>query len=416
MASYNNSEFIDFAPVHSHPLTSALHEDSTSATVGSPMQTNVGGWTPGSYENGYAPILSLEKDFCSNFTCCGLALADMHELLDHFEESHVVVLGGDGRPVYPPPVHAPSYPSGSLANPAGWASLAVDYPQPYPPADASFQAYAPDASGPLPATPTVESSFQSYPPTAFTLPPHMRVPSPAPRFQTPYHAQNPASGVLDPHRMDVDVDTQADSHSPSDEVEESALHPGPRSPMSRVGTPSVSDDEEGREKDKKAAAGRIKAKLFNSDSDSAERKSVQGLRKRDSRREKAYKCPHPGCIKSYLNPNGLKYHLEKGTCIIDPNYRIPSPGGVPSDDHTPDSQPGPSVANASPSLDLSRSQPGPEVVSRRTESALPTPIPLMMYPRMERVVSGPSSAVPTYPHEPQSPGTLYAYSYPLQQI
>ncbi len=27
------------------------------------MQTNVGGWTPGSYENGYAPILSLEKDF-----------------------------------------------------------------------------------------------------------------------------------------------------------------------------------------------------------------------------------------------------------------------------------------------------------------------------------------------------------------
>lgn len=31
-------------------------------------------------------------------------------------------------------------------------------------------------------------------------------------------------------------------------------------------------------------------------------------------REKAHKCPHPGCIKSYLNPNGLKYHLEKGAC------------------------------------------------------------------------------------------------------
>ncbi|PSR71237.1 hypothetical protein PHLCEN_2v12891 [Hermanssonia centrifuga] len=396
----------------------------------------------------------------------------MHELLDHFEEYHVVVLGGDGRPVYPPPVHAPSYPSGSLANPAGWASLAVDYPQPYPPADASFQTYAPpDASGPLPATPSVGSSFQSYPPTAFTLPPHMRVPSPAPRFQTPYQVQNPASDVLDPHRMDVDVDNQADFHSrgsspssaiscpsmtwsdspsspsqassirsspnpgqsmclpptlltihpfqASNEAEESALHPDPRLPMSPAGTPSVSDDEEGREKDKKTITGRIKAKLFNSDSDSAERKSVQGLRKRDSRREKAYKCPHPGCIKSYLNPNGLKYHLEKGTCIIDPSYRIPSPGGT--DDHIPNSQPGPSVANASPSPDASRSQPGPEIVSRPTESALPTPIPLMMYPqardpRMESVVSGPSSAIPTYPHGPQSPGTLYAYSYPLQQM
>ncbi|ETW83480.1 hypothetical protein HETIRDRAFT_417371 [Heterobasidion irregulare TC 32-1] len=26
----------------------------------------------------------------------------------------------------------------------------------------------------------------------------------------------------------------------------------------------------------------------------------------------------PGCTKSYLNPNGLKYHVEKGTCEIAP--------------------------------------------------------------------------------------------------
>ncbi|KAF8813099.1 hypothetical protein BYT27DRAFT_6391443 [Phlegmacium glaucopus] len=35
------------------------------------------------------------------------------------------------------------------------------------------------------------------------------------------------------------------------------------------------------------------------------------------RREKAYRCPTPRCTKSYLNPNGLKYHLEKGTCKIE---------------------------------------------------------------------------------------------------
>ncbi|KAH6913525.1 hypothetical protein BKA70DRAFT_1421792 [Coprinopsis sp. MPI-PUGE-AT-0042] len=35
------------------------------------------------------------------------------------------------------------------------------------------------------------------------------------------------------------------------------------------------------------------------------------------KREKAYKCPNWGCMKAYLNPNGLKYHLEKGTCKFD---------------------------------------------------------------------------------------------------
>jgi len=38
------------------------------------------------------------------------------------------------------------------------------------------------------------------------------------------------------------------------------------------------------------------------------------------RRDKSHKCPRPGCTKSYLNPNGLKYHLEKGTCSIDPTF------------------------------------------------------------------------------------------------
>lgn len=38
------------------------------------------------------------------------------------------------------------------------------------------------------------------------------------------------------------------------------------------------------------------------------------------RREKAYRCPTPRCTKSYLNPNGLKYHMEKGTCKIDETY------------------------------------------------------------------------------------------------
>lgn len=30
-----------------------------------------------------------------------------------------------------------------------------------------------------------------------------------------------------------------------------------------------------------------------------------------------YKCPKPLCSKTYKNPNGLKYHMEKGLCETD---------------------------------------------------------------------------------------------------
>lgn len=31
----------------------------------------------------------LETDFCRNFSCCGLVLRDLHDLLQHYEECHV---------------------------------------------------------------------------------------------------------------------------------------------------------------------------------------------------------------------------------------------------------------------------------------------------------------------------------------
>ncbi|KAI9332380.1 hypothetical protein BDR26DRAFT_898946 [Obelidium mucronatum] len=32
---------------------------------------------------------------------------------------------------------------------------------------------------------------------------------------------------------------------------------------------------------------------------------------------KVYKCPRPLCTKVYKNPNGLKYHLDRGACEVD---------------------------------------------------------------------------------------------------
>jgi transcription factor SFP1 len=37
----------------------------------------------------------LEADYCRDFSCCGLVLNDLHDLLQHYEESHVQFEGDD---------------------------------------------------------------------------------------------------------------------------------------------------------------------------------------------------------------------------------------------------------------------------------------------------------------------------------
>ena len=41
--------------------------------------------------DGSSNMAVLEDKFCKDFNCCGLQLNDMHELLQHFEEYHVVI-------------------------------------------------------------------------------------------------------------------------------------------------------------------------------------------------------------------------------------------------------------------------------------------------------------------------------------
>ncbi|KAJ1564674.1 hypothetical protein HK405_014257, partial [Cladochytrium tenue] len=39
----------------------------------------------------FAQFAVLEDKFCKDFSCCGLSLENLHELLQHFEECHVHV-------------------------------------------------------------------------------------------------------------------------------------------------------------------------------------------------------------------------------------------------------------------------------------------------------------------------------------
>ncbi|KAI0741241.1 hypothetical protein BC629DRAFT_277497 [Irpex lacteus] len=405
-----------------------------------------------------APLSSFEKDFFSNFSCCGLTLADMHELLDHFEESHVLVLGTDGKPVYP---HFAANTSASPSNAPPLASMAIGYPQPHPPAEPSAYTYTPPkqeyygyayngpdagvglgypdleepynpfgfddyhgfagAQAPLSSSATpppyeqppllrINTSFPrssisststdsdvfstSTPSPTFTAttssgPPYSSAPSPLsvsslPRstasstFSSPDLKPSRAADercfppallslppqisqhqriqmttslplieskplgphiskrttAIEPYNIPPSLSRRNSSFIAQQHPSYSHSHSYPASsPQPTVGPhrtvpTSLSHSltvQTGRPP--AMATGRPPATITGRPPATITGRppaTATGRSRRRDGREKAFKCPHPGCTKSYLNPNGLKYHLEKGTCVVDPTFVDPT--------------------------------------------------------------------------------------------
>jgi len=191
---------------------------------------------------------------CSNFTCCGLNIPDLHELLAHFEATHV-----ESVPVLPQePMY---YPLGDSLYDV--APKVLSFPQPRSLPEGSYP------RTPSPCLPALDSESDSATsPISLAGPPSpqdilARVPTPEPVYLT---AQKEPIAL-----------------SPS-------LLTTPREPA--CGPKRV---------ERRGPRGRFQS---------------HEITTTPRKREKLYHCPKPGCLKSYLNPNGLKYHLDKGTCQL----------------------------------------------------------------------------------------------------
>ncbi|KAF9220411.1 hypothetical protein BS17DRAFT_787344 [Gyrodon lividus] len=208
-------------------------------------------------------IPTLERDFCSDFTCCGQPFADLHELIDHFEEAHVIVIGPDGNSIYP-------------GSQTGYTDRAL------------FPCYA--------VTPFSKVVFED--PRAWNSDAVSTSPrGPAATTRCP---PVPESQEL---VADFDMFSGAWTNASADQL---CLPPS----SFTAGT--------------NADIQHSTIRSHNPGSSSClpsrtEKKRLRG-HGGSRRRDKLYKCPRPGCIKSYLNPNGLKYHLEKGTCSVEPAF------------------------------------------------------------------------------------------------
>ncbi|KII85256.1 hypothetical protein PLICRDRAFT_337571 [Plicaturopsis crispa FD-325 SS-3] len=277
MASWHDA--FDFSA--SYPLNSALHMPVS----------------PGPHPLSYSPppsvyadhIPSLERDFCSNFTCCGLSIGDLHELLEHFEEAHVVVFDANGNPIYPgrktsTPSDDPPFnylPSSRGFDPAPHSSVVLGYPQPE---------YLADAVSPFSTTSPTTSTTSTYGLEHFPV-------SPSTTHTT--------CDFSDRDMEDRDVLNDADAFE-TDRSSDSRSSPAAMSglPPSSFTAPSM-----GRPSTRRGPPRKLKSRMTGS-----ERRRHGHSR----HREKMFRCPHEGCTKSYKNPNGLTYHLKKGTCKIEP--------------------------------------------------------------------------------------------------
>jgi hypothetical protein len=83
MESYKSQKFIEYL---GKSLSNSLQNQQFLDLLNNHSSMDIG--TP-SRDLQYFTL--LQDQFCKNFSCCGVQLQDMHELLQHFEETHVIM-------------------------------------------------------------------------------------------------------------------------------------------------------------------------------------------------------------------------------------------------------------------------------------------------------------------------------------
>jgi hypothetical protein len=255
---------------------------------------------------------TLERDFCSNFTCCGLRLADLHELLAHLEISHgsfqAPAVDDDFAPISPMYTISPT--SSSPPSTPESSELYVRAPDLLS-SSSSSSSPSSGSSSPEPLTdvdtPEVMSDLEAFVDTESSQPC-------SDSTAIDRNGATPSLIFLPPSSFSVPI-------VPSTSQVKKSSDPRQRTsrPRSRL-TPLIVTSSSSSSSSSVVIQHYSKSRhIINSHSRSHGRGQGQSHARK---REKTFKCPRSGCTKAYLNPNGLKYHVEKGTCKIDTDLDV----------------------------------------------------------------------------------------------
>ncbi|KAI8147631.1 hypothetical protein BJV82DRAFT_596324 [Fennellomyces sp. T-0311] len=207
----------------------------------------------------------LEAAFCRDFSCCGLVLSDLHDLLQHYEECHVRLEEEDDD-------------------------------------DQSFWS-PPSASSSVPSSPTLDDESCDA----------------LKKKAAAYLSDLYNSATLSPLSLTSKEEPQE---------EEPKKVGKKRSYQQYAPQPSALDllTQSAAKKLAMATGGDLPTPILTDEDFLAQAGALLASANTNANADKPYKCNVPGCQKAYKNPNGLKYHNQHGHCdlVTDESENIAS--------------------------------------------------------------------------------------------
>ncbi|KAG8905667.1 hypothetical protein FRB99_008439 [Tulasnella sp. 403] len=300
---------------------------------------------------------------CSNYTCCGLPLNDLHALLDHFEEHHVLVLDhhtlpAQQQPAVPPIGAFEDLPVGSMEvndmeldstdSPlgSGSSSASSQNSSPHLGSQAALSTQA-QANSIYPYYADLRNLMASAAATGVptSMPPSGIVPSDPPTPTSNLSAQLQQAQCIPPSLLFSPAGSPGPSRPQSSAgIAPSATTTNSSSPGSGSGsgnTSTVPDSSTPQDSHSEPAESAVSPSTTETETNADSKLTIEisGVALDPSQvvsgpgivhpgpppptaaptsLSKPFKCPTPHCNKSYKQANGLKYHMTHGQCCFLP--------------------------------------------------------------------------------------------------
>ncbi|ORY96492.1 hypothetical protein BCR43DRAFT_491791 [Syncephalastrum racemosum] len=246
----------------------------------------------------------LEATFCKDFSCCGLVLSDLHELLQHYEECHVR-LEDDESNLYD---DESSFWSPQLSSAA---SSVTGGSEPSSPISSDEESsFSSDVLKKRAAAylSDLYNSNTTLSPLSLSHPP-----SPTESSQSTSSVSSASSQEEVPEEEPTKKQQKKRSYGQFSSNTPSALDLLTQSAAKKLALASGNN-------------GDLPTPILTDEDFLAQAGALLASANTNANADKPYKCNVPGCQKAYKNPNGLKYHNQHGHCdlISDESENIAS--------------------------------------------------------------------------------------------
>ncbi|KAI9248526.1 hypothetical protein BDA99DRAFT_524946 [Phascolomyces articulosus] len=260
----------------------------------------------------------LEAQYCRDFSCCGLVLSDLHDLLQHYEECHVRLEEEDDDDVdfwSPPPSATSSVPSSPLLDDASSTT-------------SSSSSYSGQQQESCDALKKKAAAYLSdlYNSASTTLSP-LSLTCPIKEEVDP--VQNNMTVLEETTESIFKKSSLHNNHSTTTTTTPSLIGKK-RSYQQYNNLPSALDllTQSAAKKLALATGGAsdLPTPILTDEDFLAQAGALLASANNNANADKPYKCNVPGCQKAYKNPNGLKYHNQHGHCelVTDESENIAS--------------------------------------------------------------------------------------------